>query len=181
VRERSRCLTTQNITTDAVMPPAATTAMEEAREPSPEAPSELGAMAFQMATHGSRVKIPSESRIEFVLTRDAVMAPHEAASSQGGGSSPSPDNSAELDELEHEIDQLSSRAAAVNKSLQHLQQQQAAAGYGLRGDVVSRQSSLQLNLSKAQGAIQQGDAVRAKRYANLAAADVEFLEHFLGR
>ena len=140
-----------------------------------------GAMAFQMATHGSRVKIPPESRIEFALTRDATMSPHDTASSQGGPSSAGPDNSAELDELEHEIDQLSSRAAAVNNSLQHLQQQQAAAGYGLRGDVVSRQSGMQLNLSKAQGAIQQGDAVRAKRYANLAAADVEFLEHFLGR
>jgi len=88
---------------------------------------------------------------------------------------------AEIDEVEHEVDQLTSRAAAVNNSLDRLQRQQAAAGYGLRGDIVSRQASMQTNLSKAQSAVQSGDVARAKRYANLAAADLEVLEKFLGR
>ncbi len=133
-----------------------------------------GAMAFQMATHGSKVKIPSESRVEFVLTRDAT-------TSQGAASTASSEGPSELDELEHRIDQLASRAAAVNNSLDNLQRQQAAAGYGLRGDIASSQASMQTNLSKAQGAVQQGDAARAKRYADRTAADVELLEHFLGR
>jgi predicted nucleic acid-binding Zn-ribbon protein len=87
---------------------------------------------------------------------------------------------AEIDELEHRIDQLSSRAAAANTSLTHLQQQQAAAGYGLRGDMVSAQASMQTNLSKAQSAMERGEYAKATKYADIAAANLETLEHFLG-
>jgi len=90
-------------------------------------------------------------------------------------------NSADLDEVEHEVDLLSNRAAAVNSGLDKLQQQQSAAGYGLRGDMVAKQSSMKNNLSKAQDAIDRGDSTRAKKYADLAQGDVEALEHFLGR
>ena len=90
-------------------------------------------------------------------------------------------NSAELDELEHEVDLLSNRAAAVNSGLDRLQQQRSAAGYGLRGDMVAKQSSMKSNLSKAQDAIDRGDSARAKKYADMAQGDVEALEHFLGR
>jgi len=86
-----------------------------------------------------------------------------------------------LAELEHQLDQLSSRAAAVNSSLDRLQQQQAAAGYGLRGDMVAKQATMQANLSRAQNALARGDAARAGRYVEQASADVEALEHFLGR
>jgi serine/threonine protein kinase len=95
-------------------------------------------------------------------------------------SQPAPDR-AELDAIEHEIDQLTSRAAAVNSSLDTLQRQQQAEGYGLRGDIASKQVSMKINLSKAQNAIGQNDAARAKRYADMATADVEALEKFLGR
>lgn len=87
----------------------------------------------------------------------------------------------QLDKLEREIDQISSRAGAVNSSLDRMQQQQAAAGYGLRGDMAGHQSSMNLNLSKAQDAVQHGDAERAKRYADAATRDLEALESFLGR
>ncbi len=90
-------------------------------------------------------------------------------------------NAAELDEVEKEIDQLTSRAAAVNTGLDNLQRQQAAAGYGLRGDMAAKQSSMKVNLAKAQNAIGSNDAARAKRYAEQAARDVEALERFLGR
>ncbi|HYN14784.1 MAG TPA: protein kinase [Terriglobales bacterium] len=86
-----------------------------------------------------------------------------------------------LAQLERHLDQLSGRAAAVNSSLDRLQQQQAASGYGLRGDMVARQASMQTNLSRAQNAVGHGDVARARRYTDLAAADVEALEHFLGR
>jgi eukaryotic-like serine/threonine-protein kinase len=86
-----------------------------------------------------------------------------------------------LDEIEQEIDQLTSRAASVNSGLDNLQRQQAAAGYGLRGDMAAKQSSMKVNLAKAQNAIASNDAVRAKRYAEMAAKDVEALERFLGR
>jgi eukaryotic-like serine/threonine-protein kinase len=90
-------------------------------------------------------------------------------------------NAAELDEVEKEIDQLTGRAAAVNTGLDNLQRQQAAAGYGLRGDMAAKQSSMKVNLAKAQNAIGSNDVVRAKRYAEQAARDVEALERFLGR
>ena len=87
----------------------------------------------------------------------------------------------QLDEVEHEVDQLSSRAAAADTGLDRLQQQQAAAGYGLRGDIAARQASMRNNLAKAQAALEHGDLERAKRYQALAEADVEAIEHFLGR
>ena len=88
--------------------------------------------------------------------------------------------SAQFDELEKTVDQLSNRAAAVNSGLDHLQQQQAASGYGLRADMVERQASLKSNLFKAEEALQHRDAARAKKYADLAEADAEVLERFLG-
>jgi hypothetical protein len=78
------------------------------------------------------------------------------------------------------VDQLSSRAAAADASLERLQQQQNAAGYGLRADIAGKQASMRTNLAKAQSAVEHGDAQRAKRYMDLAKSDVEALERFLG-
>ncbi len=91
------------------------------------------------------------------------------------------DKANELDQLESQVDQLSSRAAAADSGLDRLQQQQAAAGYGLRGDIAARQASMKNNLAKAQAALEHGDVERAKRFQALAEADVEAIEHFLGR
>ena len=104
------------------------------------------------------------------------------ASGTGGvESSQPPPDTAELDAVEHEIDQLTSRAAAVNNSLDNLQRQQQAQGYGLRGDIVSKQASMQASLAKAQEAVEHNDVARARRYAAMTDADVEALEKFLGR
>ena len=88
---------------------------------------------------------------------------------------------AQLDQVEHRIDQLTGRAGAVNASLNTLQRQQNAAGYGLRGDMASAQSRLNVNLAKAQDAIQHEDLDRARRYAAQTESDLETLEKFLGR
>ncbi len=87
----------------------------------------------------------------------------------------------ELDRVEHEVDQLFSRSAAVNSSLEQLQRQQAAAGYGLRGDISAKLASMKVNLSRAQDALARQDAASARRYGKLAESDVEALERFLGR
>lgn len=87
----------------------------------------------------------------------------------------------EVDELEHRIDQLASRAAAINTGLDRMQKQQAASGYGLRGDMVAAQASMKLNLQKAQSSMEHGDPVKAKKYADVAATNAETLEQFLGR
>jgi hypothetical protein len=99
----------------------------------------------------------------------------DAAPASGGAA-----DSAQLDELEKTVDQISNRAAAVNSSLERLQQQQAASGYGLRGDMVEKQASLKSNLFKAEEALQHGDVARTKKYADLASADADVLERFLG-
>ncbi len=94
---------------------------------------------------------------------------------------PAPASAAQLDELEHQIDQLSSRAVAVNNSLDIMQEQQHRQGVGMRGDMVTRQASMKNNLAKAQDALQHGDASRAQRYADLTQGDLAVLENFLGR
>ncbi|MGA9797702.1 MAG: protein kinase [Terriglobales bacterium] len=110
------------------------------------------------------------------------MAGNSAMSQQSDSAmaAPAAGDSANFDELETQVDQLSNRAAAINSSLDRLQQQQSAAGFGLRGDMVAKQASMKGNLSKAEDAIQQRDAARTKKYLDLTERDVDALERFLG-
>ena len=93
---------------------------------------------------------------------------------------PAPDP-AQLRALDLESDQLSGRASSVVASLDTLQRQQAAQGLGLRGDMVASKQRMETYMSKAQAAIQAKDADGARKYLDLAAAEVEKLEKFLGR
>jgi eukaryotic-like serine/threonine-protein kinase len=110
------------------------------------------------------------------------MAGNSAMAQPGdsGMAAPAANDSPNFDELETQVDQMSNRAAAINSSLDRLQQQQSAAGFGLRGDMVAKQASMKGNLSKAEEAIQQRDAVRTKKYLDLTERDVDALERFLG-
>ena len=136
----------------------------------------------QAATATSEQQQPAEQPKPVAAAPKKLQAENTApAPAAGKAAAPSAPDTAELDAIEHEIDQLSSRAAAVNSSLETLQRQQQAEGYGLRGDIASKWGSMKINLSKAQNAIGQNDAARAKRYADLTSADVEALERFLGR
>jgi eukaryotic-like serine/threonine-protein kinase len=88
---------------------------------------------------------------------------------------------AALKEAEQQADQLSGRAAAVSQSLGVLKSQQAAQGYGLRGDMVAAEQRMQTNMARAEAALQSEDAAKAKEYMDRAEPDVETLERFLGR
>ena len=92
-----------------------------------------------------------------------------------------PDDSAQVGELEQTVDQLTGRAAAVNDSLDNLRRQQAASGFGLRGDISSTQEMMKTHLGRAQAALQAHDLKNAQKYSDQASADVEKLEKFLGR
>ena len=92
-----------------------------------------------------------------------------------------PQPALDFDQLETEIDQLLVRASVVNRSLETMQQQQARQGLGLRGDMAGRQTSMNLNLTRAQQAVQQQNAGRAVKFKAMAEADIEALERFLGR
>jgi len=88
---------------------------------------------------------------------------------------------AELKEAARQTDQLDARAAAISQSLDNLRHQQAAQGYGLRGDMATAEQLMKTNLSRAQSALDQGDAAKAKEYLAIAEAQAEKLESFLGR
>ena len=69
----------------------------------------------------------------------------------------------------------------MNSGLDEMRREQARMGLGLRGDMAARQSTMNINLSRAQDAVTKGDAARAQRYRDAAEADLEVLEKFLGR
>jgi len=87
---------------------------------------------------------------------------------------------AERKEAAKQADQLDARAAAISQSLDNLRRQQAAQGYGLRGDMAAAEQLMRTNLAKAQAALDEGDGAKAKEYLRLAEAQAEKLESFLG-
>ena len=158
--------------TPSVPPPASAT-------PAEALPATVSATPPPAPPEASRVKGQSKSATRAAhVARPASTngATAEPAAAQGNAAS-----SAELDQLEQEIDRLTARAAAVNNSLDRLQQEQARQGLGLRGDMAARQQSMKLNLAKAQDALEKRDAARATRFKDQAENDVEALEKFLGR
>ena len=90
-------------------------------------------------------------------------------------------DTAQLDELDREVDQLSSRETAISASLDALSREQNAQGMHLRGDIVEAQARMHTYIGKAQAAIQAQDAKSARKYLDLAEPEVEKLEKFLGR
>ena len=91
------------------------------------------------------------------------------------------EEAAQIEENEHRYDDIDSRSSAVSQSLDNLQKQQAASGYGLRGDMVSAQQRMKTDISKAQLAMQKQDTKNAKKYLDMAEAELQTLEKFLGR
>jgi eukaryotic-like serine/threonine-protein kinase len=156
-------------------------AMQSAPAPAAANPATQKAPAMQSDMTAAK---PSRSHAKQLMAQNNGMSGNAALPPQGDSGMAAPgaaSDTAQLDELEHDVDQLSNRAAAVNSGLDRLQQQQAASGYGLRGDMVERQASMKANLFKAEEAMQHRDATRAKKYVDLTGKDLEVLEHFLGR
>ncbi len=167
----------QNSTTPGA--PVATTASVDNSSPMQPAQAPAATPAPSEMTPAK----PSHPRSRKLTAQNNGMASDSAVSPPGdsGMAAPSSANdSASLDQLENEVDQLSNRAAAVNSGLDRLQQQQSAAGYGLRGDMVARQASMKGNLFKAEEAMQHRDAARTKKFVDLTGRDLEVLERFLG-
>jgi len=122
-------------------------------------------------------------------TADSSNSP-SAGTSQGNqpqqaGSAPTPQvqptDPAELDKLQDELDQLSSRARAVKDSVENLRRQQNAQGLNLRGDMAAAEDRMGAGIDKAQAALQNQNAKDARRSMEKAEAEVEILERFLGR
>lgn len=178
-------------------PPAAGTAIPNPAQPPQSAPPPL-AVADNPASAQpqippvttprapeirQKVAPPTPSHAGKLSARHNAMAGAAAPPQNEAGSAPPAEGDAPdtLDAVEHDVDQLSNRAAAVSSGLNRLQQQQGAAGYGLRGDMVERGASMNNNLARAEDAVRHRDLVRAKRFARMAENDIEVLERFLGR
>jgi eukaryotic-like serine/threonine-protein kinase len=171
-------------TQSGALPAATTASVENSNPPSqaPPAPARETKQSHRAQADSSSLKPtrPGPKKLNARndgVTGKAVSLPQIDASPT---SPAAPSDSAQLDELKRTADQLSNRAEAVNSSLDHLQQQQNSAGFGLRGDIAARQASMKANLSRAEEAIQHGDLARTKKYLDLAGSDVEVLERFLG-
>jgi serine/threonine protein kinase len=91
------------------------------------------------------------------------------------------DEAAAVEDNEHRYDDIDSRSAAVSQSLDNIQHQQAAAGYGLRGDIVAAQQHMKTDIAKAQAAMQKHDTQAAKKYLDMAEAELTTIEKFLGK
>jgi serine/threonine protein kinase len=158
----------------AVAPQAPTQPAATAPQPAESKPAEMAPPAQET--------VPAAASANKFTTSNAAGGPTAADKARAAAAAAAAKAKAEeLDRVEQEIDQLTGRSGAVNSSLETLQRQQAASGYGMRGDIASKWSSMKLNLAKAQDAIGHNDVERAKRYAALAASDIEALERFLRR
>ena len=93
----------------------------------------------------------------------------------------SPELKAKLDEEELHIDQLGSRSVSINNSLNTMQRSLQKDGVNLRGDITSKQASMNNNLGKAKQALAAHDADRASKFAAMADIEEGELEGFLGR
>ena len=76
---------------------------------------------------------------------------------------------------------LDTRANSIKGSIHTLQQQQAASGLNMRGDIVTTQQRMELYLNEAESAGKSGDPVAMKKYLGSAEREIEKLEKFLGR
>ncbi len=161
--------TTANATsTPTPMTPVPTSAMAKA---APAMRSAQPKKSSSGATGSGAMVAAGLKEAESAGTSNGAVAP----SGSDGGS-----DASNLEEVEDQTDQLSNRAAAVDSSLDQMQQQQSSAGYGMRGDIVAKRASMKANLSKAEAAVKQKDLTKAKKYLGMAQGDVEALEHFLG-
>jgi len=176
----SSAMGAMNSTPTPAAAPATTPADNSSSMQPPPAPVPPSAMQSDMA---AATKPSSHARAKKLMAQNnppSGMANDAAPAQQADNGMSASSSAAEMDELEKDVDQLSNRAAAVNSGLDHLQQQQAASGYGLRADMVERQASMKSNLYKAEEAMQHHDVARAKKYADMAGKDLEVLEKFLG-
>jgi len=185
---------------DSIFPPgtavAAPKPTEAAAPPPPPPPvSNDRPAAMQTPPASGRPKAPSANSVSASPVVSTPVAPNRTAPAASRERAAAPDRpvreaqprqdvrdpAAALDQLEREVDQLTARVDAVNSDLDQMRREQARMGLGLRGDMAAKQSTMNINLSRAQDAVMKHDAVRAQRYRDAAEADLEALEKFLGR
>jgi serine/threonine-protein kinase len=115
----------------------------------------------------------------------AAPAPEQPPAAEPVNNGPTPEEIAAqkklMDDMEKEVDQLDSRAAAAESSVEALEQQMHQSGLGLRGDVVEARSNLRTDMAKAKQALDNMDTDRARQFLDRANHELDKLEAFTGR
>lgn len=132
--------------------------------------------AASASPSGAHHPHPSASAVSHSQSQQMNAAPDASAQAQQAQA----EADALAEEVEKQSDQVGSRAAAVTQSIDGLKREQAAQGYGLRGDIASSEERMNTYYAKAQDAMKHQDAKSAKKYLDLAEGELEKLEKFLG-
>jgi serine/threonine protein kinase len=191
----------QQAASSATSPSSGDATAPSSASPAPPDPAATAAASAQAAQSGQ--SSPDSSSAATSTSTDTV--PATSASPNSGGTPAVPakkpgstkskkdqaaedaaaqakaEEAAAVEENEHRYDDIDSRSAAVSQSLDNIQRQQAAAGYGLRGDIVAAQQHMKTDIAKAQAAMQKQDTKGAKKYLDMAEAELSTIEKFLGK
>jgi serine/threonine protein kinase len=202
-QQTSSAPTSPSSTTLATSTDATTPTPPTSTAPAVPATSEAAIAASSTQAVQSGQSAPDSSNASSTTSTDTV--PSSSAASNSGGNPAQPpkkpvpgkpkkdaqisqadaqakaDEAAAVEENEHRYDDIDSRSAAVSQSLDNIQRQQAAAGYGLRGDIVAAQQHMKTDLGRAQSAMQKHDTQGAKKYLDMAEAELSTIEKFLGK
>ena len=147
------------------------------------APASDASSASSVSAPGTAASsAPSTKKSSAKTKRSSAAAgqnPAQLASTDSVPQVPAQD-AALAEEVEQQSADVESRTAAVTQSLDNLKRQQAASGYGLRGDIVAAEQRMNLDLSKARLYMQKQDAKSAKKYLDMAEAELQTIEKFLG-
>jgi serine/threonine-protein kinase len=96
-------------------------------------------------------------------------------------SAPPGASAAQLNELRERFNELSIRMGACADSLRSIEQNQAAMGVGLRGDIREARTRHQYQMREAQQYLQAGNVEGARRALDYAERALEQIEKFLNR
>jgi eukaryotic-like serine/threonine-protein kinase len=90
-------------------------------------------------------------------------------------------DTARLEQLHDRLGVIAPRANAIRASLQSLERQQQASGYGMRGDISASWKRMEYLLDEAQAALNANNPDRAQKNLDLAEQEADKLDKFLGR
>jgi eukaryotic-like serine/threonine-protein kinase len=171
----------QNAAVESSMPTSTTTtATPTSTEPTPTPP----AQPSSSATAPDATATPSPAPASAPSTTHKMAAPPAQLNAAPVNSGPTPEEIAAqkklMDDLEHQSDQLDSRAAAVESSVGALEQQMHQSGLGLRGDIVESRANLRNDMAKAKQALDNADTDRAQKFMQQADRELDKLEGFTG-
>jgi serine/threonine protein kinase len=107
-------------------------------------------------------------------------AQNGAANAQATPTAPPGPSPEELAKLDDEADKLNVRVSTVSQSVETLRKQQMASGYNLRADIAGSAERMQLYVAKGNAALKAQDTTNARKYFDLADAEISKVEKFLG-